>query len=229
MSSVSFTTATVLTQWFLSVFDASKQIFSGSLTQPLRHPWELLSTCISGPLNHTTKIKLCSCYGWSPILPLMGTHADRGGDLWWLSIAGRVLLLLFCLSVCVCVCVWDKGVSNVMPPFLCPVYLLLHFPCPDLTLQPQDQTSNLPKTSMKSRSLIFIIYEYKSSKDVKICIPVPFFSWSNACSCSTLNELKLQKTHKMCLGLCIQMNFGSLQCKQIWNVLSSPQICQWSC
>lgn len=28
----------------------------------------------------------------------------------------------------------------------------------------------------------------------------------------------------MSLGLRIQMNFGSLQCKQIWNVLSSPQV-----
>lgn len=71
----------------------------------------------------------------------------------------------------------DKGVSNVMPPFLCPVYLLLHFTCLDLTLgiKPATFQPQACQTSMKPRSLIFIIYEHKSSKDVKICIEVGFF------------------------------------------------------
>lgn len=88
------------------------QIFSSSLTQPLRQPWQLLSTCISGPLNLTTKIKLCSCYGWSPILLLMGTHADEGGELWWFSIAGRVLLFS---SMCVCVCHQSGDQTSNLP------------------------------------------------------------------------------------------------------------------
>lgn len=61
---------------FLSVFDASKQICSGSMTQPLRQPWQLLSTCISGPLNLTTKIK-----PW-PLLQ-MDTYSVFDGDSWW--------------------------------------------------------------------------------------------------------------------------------------------------
>lgn len=60
----------------------SKQMFSGSLTQTLREPRQLLSTCVSGPLNLTTKIRLCSRYRQSPLLSVTGIHADGGGDLW---------------------------------------------------------------------------------------------------------------------------------------------------
>lgn len=72
------------------LFDASKQIFSGPLTQP----WQLLSTRISRPLNRTIKIKL-----------QMLTSFATDGEVWWPVIIFRE-----------CWCHCQRGHARSSPP-----------------------------------------------------------------------------------------------------------------